>query len=507
MNHKSINEKLSNFIAEDGNKWEGWHFSAPLFEDFYIIGPKSFGLDPKPTILYHFPEETKGDQSFLHKFVFVDGLHWENISAKTDQEAEFHLSSEYSEREEIVVTRTEAGKTTFIYCLRFRGSAFTRPAIKDEELLEDAAFYRKTGLLPSCKFAFCFVSIHPFHSLLFPFLNLLLDIEIKYRISAMNLYTVARNAQYRKSGVGADIVYWPESTVDFRTACLKQLYTSILPTFGEQICFCFAGSRPTYWKMPKRQDVDFQFAEWGIKALLDWISLADFLTLLAFLLTENYIAVVGSNVEQISKCVTVLPHLIRPFFWTCPVISLLPADLTDILDSPIPTILGLHLRYSQYAPASALIIDLDHHKLILPQDSPAIKLPRESTIASLLAPLWESRINEMPLSVCTTVLRITFEFITDSLVKPNVNALVTKVTEEGTIGTIFIPEVFYSFFSQSDKDFLDRIMETQLFMGAREQLCLMKTQYTDLSQEKLSHLVTQSGIISSHNLNVSYFSI
>ena len=86
-------------------------------------------MHPSPTVLYHYPENTEGEQGELCKFAFVDGLFWKNISAKNDNETVLIISSEYNKNDEIVITKTEGAKTTYIYFLRFRGNAFTRPAI------------------------------------------------------------------------------------------------------------------------------------------------------------------------------------------------------------------------------------------------------------------------------------------------------------------------------------------------------------------------------------------
>lgn len=492
---RSFNDQIQDFNPEDGSQWDSWHFTAPLFDDFFILGPKNFLDDVNPTVLYRYPNEDQDDQYHLSKFVFIDGLHWENVDIKDFEEANNHIASDYPDREEIVITRPCAGQITYMYCLRFIGSAFTRPAIKDNQLFEDAKYFRGLEKLPSCRFAFCFVSVHPFHSLLFRLLNMLLDIETKYRISALNLITIAANQNYVKSGKGSDIVYWPESTVDFRTACLEKLYQTALPTYGENMCFCLSGSEPTFWRMPKREDVDFHFPIWGCTALFNWISLPDFISLIAFLLTENYITVVGSNVEMISKCATCLPYLIRPFFWTCPVIALLPPDMSDLFDSPMVTILGVHRRFAKFNATRTLVIDIDEHKIIFPSEIPKFRLPKEISLLNLLSPVWESQKFGMQEPTCETILRIVFEFITDTFVKPHVNSLLTKVTSNGPIGTIFNPELFLSFFPKEDNVFLDRLMETQLFMGAREQLCRMKTKYSDFTEENNDTISLVTGCI------------
>ncbi|EAX96902.1 hypothetical protein TVAG_272300 [Trichomonas vaginalis G3] len=493
----SISNQLLNFTAEDGDKWESWHAYAPLFEEFMILGPEDLAVNPHPKVLYHFPEDSQTEHNALAKFLFVDGENFRNIDISTDHLADIELSSDYPEREQIVITRGEAGRTTYIYCIRFRGSAFSRPAVNNENLLDDAHFYRSIKVMPSCMFAFCIVSYHPFHSLLFHILNLLLDIETKYRISSYNLNSAAHLSYYRKSGKGADIVFWPESTIEFRKECLETFYQASLPMYGETICLCMSGSRPIFWRMPKREDIDIQFACWGISTLLDWISLDDLITLLSFLLLENYFAVVGTNIEAISKITTVLPQLILPFFWTSPVISILPKDLLALLDSPVPTILGIYSKFRKLIPSHYVIIDIDKKHISYPNE-PMLKLPKHKFLRNMLAPIYEA--GQMNVGIAQNILRIISEFIIDTIVKQVISALITKVNEKNTEGTMYLPDLFYSVFDKEDLPFLKKMNETQYFVAAREQLCRMKTSINSNNQSFSSLMQPEEGPITAFQI-------
>lgn len=477
----SLFHQLSNFIAEDGEKWDSWHINAPLFEEFMILGPKDFAEDVKPTILYHYPEDTPTEYGSISRFIFVDGQHFRNIRIASDHEADINLSYDYPEREQVVITKGEAGRTTYIYCLRFRGSALSRPAIDDQNLVADAHYYRSINLMPSCMFAFCFISFHPFHSLLFPILNFLLDTETKYRISSYNLMTAAHLSHYTKSGKGADIVFWPESLIDFRKECLHTFYQTSLPMYGENLCFCMGGTRPLFWKMPKCEDIDSQFAYWGITALLDWINIDDFITLIAYLMAESYVTVVGSNIESLSKVATVIPQLIRPFFWTSPVIPILPYDLLDLLDSPVPTIIGLHNRFVSHVPKYSVVVDIDSKTVKYPE-GPKLKMPKDDILKAMLVPLFKAGFGQMNIGIAQNILRICSEFILDTIVKQVITSLITKVNEKNTEGTMFIPEIFYACFQPSDKQFLQMMNDAQYFVAAREQLCRIKTKTSTLGQ-------------------------
>ena len=84
--------------------------------------------------------------------------------------------------------------------------------------------------------------------------------------------------------------------------------------------------------MPSIDNAPFSIALWSYKPLLKWIKLEDFLHLISSLLLEKSIFVVGSNAEEIIKTTAFLPQLISPFLWVCPLISILPPNLEEILE-------------------------------------------------------------------------------------------------------------------------------------------------------------------------------
>ena len=355
-----------NFKKEDGIEWSYWKYSDPLFEKFYIIGPKNF-LNPEIQVLYHYPDDEDINKYNIQKFLFVEGNRYINVPLKNLNTKLGEIEKNYENIKELVIIKSEVGANNFIYCIKFRGNIYTRPAVNDNSLIEEIEFYQKFGISPSCDFAFCFVSNHPFQSILFPILKLLLEIEFKFRISSINLTCLAKGI---KTPSDPSFAIWPNSTVEYRKNVLDSLFSLMLPSFGEKISFSFSGGNQYIWKMPLEADVPFEFTLWGYNSIMKWISLKDLLLLLTSLLTENPTVVVGSNVQQIVQAVTFLPRIIYPFIWLYPVITLLPSDILDFLDSPSPTMIGLLSKYKKelIKYPHFLIIDLDEKKIEFSQE-------------------------------------------------------------------------------------------------------------------------------------------
>ena len=78
----------------------------------------------------------------------------------------------------------------------------------------------------------------------------------------------------------------------------------------------------------------------------------------------------------------------RPLRWAGPLISALPADLRDYLDSPVPLILGvtgLPLHFEQ--GADMVLAFADEDRVRLPPNS--VMLPRYDSLVEKLRPLVE----------------------------------------------------------------------------------------------------------------------
>ena len=91
--------------------------------------------------------------------------------------------------------------------------------------------------------------------------------------------------------------------------------------------------------------------------------------------------VIGKNIESIVRVVSAFPHIVYPFAWMFPIMTIIPDSLMDILDSPIPFIAGVFLSEKNmkkvvnlYSFDDSLIIDMENHIIKWPR----IQYPRIS---------------------------------------------------------------------------------------------------------------------------------
>ena len=70
-------------------------------------------------------------------------------------------------------------------------------------------------------------------------------------------------------------------------------------------------------------------------------SLNTFLGLLHAIFTEKSIVCYGKNLNTISSLILGLESLLRPFKWTMALVPILPEQLLDTIEAPLPLLAGI----------------------------------------------------------------------------------------------------------------------------------------------------------------------
>lgn len=494
MSENSFANVFQSFKPEDGCAWVKWDFSFPIFLHFAIVGPKDFNQNTEPSLLYEYPPNSGTSEYSIEHFIFFDPqtknqielpneskFQWSFLPSSNGQS--FTDSGNKTDTEELLILKSEANQPVYIYCLRFYASPCSRPATEDfsglkSEMETYQKEWKRTHFLPLTRFAICFITSHPFYDFYFPILQQIIEIEARARMSAVNLFGSKDTSKGRS-------FYWPECSFDDRTAFLSQLYQLNLPIFGEYFNITFNNSPLLSWKMPFSQDVPHTLAQWGSNALLSWIDEQNFIRLISAILLEKYFIVIGRSISDIMRVVSFIPQLPFPFTWICPIITILPPDLFDVMDSPMANILGVRIPDDPNEAnfldncleehKSAVIINLETKKINIPPNMPL--MPAADVFKSQIEPIWPEK--NRPKTI-HTLLNILQEHLNSSLSEPIGRSSPTMHQKEGNDiieGSMFIPELFMRNFPPEDHSFLNLFLETQLFSAFKEQICRTKTLY------------------------------
>lgn len=81
--------------------------------------------------------------------------------------------------------------------------------------------------------------------------------------------------------------------------------------------------------------------DWGLASLLRNLCPMDFQKIINIILLERSIVVVGKSSIDVSAAIFALMELLKPFQWAGAVIPILPNSMFEILDAPVPFLVGV----------------------------------------------------------------------------------------------------------------------------------------------------------------------
>ncbi|KAH6817228.1 DENN domain-containing protein [Perilla frutescens var. frutescens] len=147
---------------------------------------------------------------------------------------------------------------------------------------------------------------------------------------------------------------------------------------------------------------------WAIACLCGSLRLEHVLTLFAGALLEKQIVIVCSNLGILSALVLSMIPLIRPYQWQSLLMPVLPNDMMDFLDAPVPYIVGVKNKTTELQAklTNVILVDANRNQV----KSPSIpQLPQQRELYSRLSPYHAKLVGESylgkkrPIYECTDV--------------------------------------------------------------------------------------------------------
>ncbi|KAF2304096.1 hypothetical protein GH714_027158 [Hevea brasiliensis] len=147
---------------------------------------------------------------------------------------------------------------------------------------------------------------------------------------------------------------------------------------------------------------------WAVACICGSLRLENVLTLFAGALLEKQIVVVCSNLGILSALILSIVPLIRPYQWQSLLMPILPDDMLDFLDAPVPYIVGVKNKTSEVQSklTNTILVDANKNQV----KSPAIpQLPKHKELFSSLSPYHAKLVGESylarkrPVYECTDV--------------------------------------------------------------------------------------------------------
>src|SRR5690606_12671860 len=135
-----------------------------------------------------------------------------------------------------------------------------------------------------------------------------------------------------------------------------------LPPLGQiEVAFALPDRTINITRPPSNQlpMVDFSY-----RPLFTLLSVDNIITIFGCLLLEWKVALCCSHYSLLTPVAEALVSLLFPLVWQGAYIPVMPLAMTDLLEAPVPFLLGIHSRYLQdtpeyLRPAGVVFVNLD----------------------------------------------------------------------------------------------------------------------------------------------------
>ncbi|KAI9989646.1 hypothetical protein PInf_019931 [Phytophthora infestans] len=130
---------------------------------------------------------------------------------------------------------------------------------------------------------------------------------------------------------------------------------------------------PGHWSTARFPtfDLSYQFPKrhsdrWSVGVVLRLLTPDKVVEIMAYLLLEKQVVIMGDSPAKISAVCTALLLLLAPFQWQSTYIPLLPSGLLDFLHSPVPFLVGCHSLSETSEWPDVCFYDIDRDRISVP---------------------------------------------------------------------------------------------------------------------------------------------
>uniref|UniRef100_A0A1J3CP19 DENN domain-containing protein 5B n=1 Tax=Noccaea caerulescens TaxID=107243 RepID=A0A1J3CP19_NOCCA len=214
---------------------------------------------------------------------------------------------------------------------------------------------------------------------------------------------------------------------------------------------------------------------WAVASLCGSLRLENVLMILAGALLEKQIVFVCSNLGILAASVLSIIPVIRPFRWQSLLMPVLPDDMLEFLDAPVPYIVGVKNKTSEVQSklTNVIVVDLIKNQV----KSPSVpQLPQYRDLYNALSPYHSKLVGESYLAKKRPVYECTDEQVEaakgfldvlrsylDSLCSNLQSHTITNVQSNNDKVSLLLKESFIDSFTSRHRPFMKLFVDTQLF--------------------------------------------
>ncbi|MCO5568236.1 hypothetical protein L7F22_021932 [Adiantum nelumboides] len=214
---------------------------------------------------------------------------------------------------------------------------------------------------------------------------------------------------------------------------------------------------------------------WSIATVCRVLSLENVVTLFTSVLLERQIVIVCPNLGVLSAVVLSTIPLIRPFQWQSLMLPILPNQMLDFLDAPVPYVVGVLQKSSalRSKSSSVVVFNIQRDKVSMPSTP---LLPHQRELISALEP-FHTRLaaegeygrrhpvhiyNDAQCQAAESFLAVLRSYL-ESLCRNLRSHTITNVQSNNDKVSLLLKDSFVEDFESKDQAFMKLFVDTQLF--------------------------------------------
>lgn len=336
---------------------------CPLFEHFLVFGQSNRKMDDvKPTCIFQYPAYKPVLLQALEQFVFPAGMPPDrDLSRVSTSVLDFHSSN--PQNSFALLLTTSIKEVFYAICVV---DEYLKPYPTFVPAPDDPKEPLHAKLTWSTR-CYCLVTRYPLFDLMFDVLLHLLDVEEK----SLTLPPAHRSGDLNQVN-----------------RILAHLWTVPAPAPGGSINLGIPRI-PTYMRPAQHEDESLISAH-CVPTLFWALDKDSILTLVSAALLERKLIFVSPNLRLLTNCILSFVALLKPFVLQCVFIPVLPDNLLQIAEAPVPFIAGLAnpklTRTAKEANPEIIIVDLTARRLYIPPESAVPPLPNIRSLSHAIDP-------------------------------------------------------------------------------------------------------------------------
>jgi hypothetical protein len=314
---------------------------------------------------------------------------------------------------------------------------------------------------PTTEICFAIKTKFPFFDFFVDFIRWFLESEMVARMEICD--SVERGLA---GAFGLPSSAWPSATRERLVRDISTVSIVSPPEAEAEVVVDSPPSRVFRWRRPAVARNHDPLASRVLGDVVKHLNQRRFTHLFSALLQEKTIIVYHRDETVVNHIILALHFILRPLRWVSGSVSILPAQLADLLNAPNPLLVGVTRPLDELQPWFVYFDLVAHDVRVV--DRGLLLFPRYAEMERALRPVWAAKSQETV--NFTQVLAYTNGAV-QRFLEPVAQSIMSVRGEGAVVRSRFCHDLYIPRFPKEERLFVEALSETQMFRVQVEQDC------------------------------------